>query len=109
MARVREAQPKYPADDKRYTPQEYLARETAAETKSEYYDGKIVAMAGASHAHNLIVGNTVTVLNTALEAKPCEVYPSDMRVQLQDKKAYVYPDVVVVCAKPEFAPGRDDT
>ncbi len=92
----------------RYTPTEYLKRERAAKTKSEYYDGEIVAMAGASREHNLIVKNLITMLENQLQAKPCEVYPSDMRVQIDKKRAYVYPDVTVVCGKPEFADGHAD-
>ncbi|HLV80451.1 MAG TPA: hypothetical protein VKT32_09220 [Chthonomonadaceae bacterium] len=33
----------------RLTPQAYLERERAAETKSEYHDGVIAAMMGASN------------------------------------------------------------
>lgn len=39
---------------KRFTWSEYLAQERAAETKSEFYDGEIFAMAGATHRHNVI-------------------------------------------------------
>lgn len=38
----------------RYTPAEYLAREAAAATKSEYRNGNVVAMAGASRRHKQI-------------------------------------------------------
>jgi Uma2 family endonuclease len=48
------------------TPNEYLRRERAAETKSEYYDGVIVAMAGASPEHNIIAANIIIQLNTSL-------------------------------------------
>ena len=41
----------------RFTPEEYLVRERAAPTKSEYYQGEIFATTGASRAHNLIVNN----------------------------------------------------
>jgi hypothetical protein len=44
---------------KRYTPEEYLVLERAAQGKSEYYAGEIFAMAGASRWHNLIVANVV--------------------------------------------------
>ena len=46
-----------------YTPEEYLALERQAETKSEYFAGEIYAMVGASPAHNLIVTNTVRELS----------------------------------------------
>lgn len=92
-----------------YTPDEYLAYEQAAESKSEYWHGEIYAMAGGSRSHNLIQGNTITVLNVALERKPCEVYPSDMRLLVKRNGLYTYPDVMVVCGKVDFAPGRTDT
>ncbi len=37
--------------------EEYLERERAAPTKSEYYLGEMFAMARANEAHVLIVGN----------------------------------------------------
>jgi Uma2 family endonuclease len=40
----------------RYTPEEYLARERNADLRSEYIDGRIIAIApGESRPHNLIV------------------------------------------------------
>jgi Uma2 family endonuclease len=36
-----------------YTPEEYLALERQAEYKSEYFNGEIFAMTGASHRYNL--------------------------------------------------------
>ncbi len=86
----------------RYTAAEYLALERAAETKSEYLGGEIFAMAGASRRHNLITGSVVTRLTTQLESRPCEVYPSDMRVRVPATDLYTYPDVVVVCEEPRF-------
>ena len=44
------------------TPEQYLALERQAKTKSEYFAGEIFAMAGASPEHNLISGNTFGVL-----------------------------------------------
>ncbi|NJL99239.1 MAG: Uma2 family endonuclease, partial [Synechococcaceae cyanobacterium SM2_3_2] len=38
-------------------PQDYLTQERQAECKSEYIDGDVVAMTGASRQHNLIAGN----------------------------------------------------
>lgn len=94
--------------DTYYTLQEYLAREASAEYKSEYYDGEIYAMAGGSRNHNLIEGNVVTILNQGVEHKPCEVYPSDMRVLVKRNAFMAYPDVMVACGKIEFMEGRTD-
>ncbi len=86
----------------RYTPAEYLALERVAETKSEYSGGEIFAMAGASRRHNLITGSVVARLTIQLASRPCEVYPSDMRVRVPATDLYTYPDVVVVCEEPRF-------
>lgn len=91
-----------PESTLRYTPAEYLALERAAETKSEYLDGEIFAMAGASRRHNLITGNLIARLTLQLEKRPCEVYPSDMRVKVSATGLYTYPDVTVVCGEPTF-------
>ena len=89
-----------------FTPEEYLALERKAHCKSEYLDGHIIAMAGASSEHNLIVGDIFYGLYPELRRRGCLVYTSDMRVRPSADDAYVYPDVVVVCGKPEF---EDDT
>ena len=82
------------------TPQAYLEQERQSETKHEFIDGEIFAMSGASFAHNLISANLIRELGNQLKQRPCRVLPSDMRVQLHD--GFVYPDVTVVCGKPEF-------
>jgi Uma2 family endonuclease len=82
------------------TPEEYLARERLAETKSEYYRGEVFAMSGASREHNVITSNLVAALVPILRVRKCEVYSSDMRVLVSDTGLYTYPDVVVVCGKP---------
>lgn len=92
-----------------YTPEEYLERERHAAYKSQYYRGEIYAMSGASREHNLIVTNLVTNLSNALRGRPCEVYPSDMRVKVQPSGLYTYPDVIIVCGKPEFEDRHGDT
>lgn len=93
---------------KRLTPEEYLARERQAEFKSEYFNGEAFAMAGASQKHNLIVGNLVRELGSQLKKSRCEVYPSDMRVRVKRTGLYTYPDVTVVCGKPEFDDEYED-
>jgi Uma2 family endonuclease len=69
---------------KTFTESEYLELERNADFKSEYYNGEIFAMAGATLIHNKIVSNLIFLFNQFLKDKPCEVYPSDLR--LQDRK-----------------------
>lgn len=64
------------------TPEEYLAAERGAEYKSEYVDGVVYAMAGASIPHNLIVSNLIRELGICLRKTPCRVFPSDLKVRL---------------------------
>jgi len=53
------------------SPEDYLALERSAEFKSEYFDGEIFAMTGASESHNLIVINTIRELSIQLKKRPC--------------------------------------
>ena len=88
------------------TPEEYIAAERKATLKSEYLSGEIVAMSGASLAHNLITVNTVSHLYNQLVESGCRVFTSDMRVGISAGVSYFYPDIVVVCDEPRF---EDDT
>jgi Uma2 family endonuclease len=85
------------------TPEQYLEIERKAPYKSEYYNGAMFAMSGASRAHNLIVASVVSGLYSQLRSTPCEVYPSDMRVRVGATGLYTYPDVVAVCGEPKLA------
>ncbi len=91
------------------TPAEYLNMERKAVTKNEYLNGQIVAMSGASNAHNIITMNTANQLYNQLVDRDCLVYASDMRVRGQDPVSYVYPDVTVVCGEPRFEDDVFDT
>jgi Uma2 family endonuclease len=92
-----------------YTPEEYLALERQAEYKSEYFNGEIFAMTGASRRHNLVAANILASLHGQLRKRPCEVYSSDMRVKVSPTGLYTYPDVVVVCGEPSFDDQQKDT
>ena len=92
-----------------FTPEEYIALERKAEYKSEYFDGHIMAMSGASRQHNLIVMNISAELHHQFKGRGCEVYTNDMRVRPSPRDTYVYPDVVVVCGEPEFEDDVFDT
>ena len=91
------------------TSEEYIAAERKAMLKSEYLSGEIVAMSGASDAHNLITMNTANQLYNQLTERGCRVYVSDMRVGIGAGVSYFYPDVTVVCDKSRFEDDVFDT
>ena len=91
------------------TPAEYIDVERKAVTKSEYLSGQIIAMSGASNAHNIITMNTAYQLYDQLLDRDCLVYASDMRVRVQDPVSYFYPDIAVVCGEPRFEDDVFDT
>ena len=97
----------------RYTREEYLALEEQAGEKHEYWSGgQIVAMAGASYAHNVIKDNLAQALRQRLRTRGCTVVTSDQRVAVQDESGihrYYYPDVVMVCGEPRFDDRRPES
>lgn len=97
------------AEPNRLSVQEYLRLERLAETKSEYLDGQMLAMTGASRRHNLIVANLMRDLGNQLKHRPCELFPSDMRVRIPSANVYAYPDVSAVCGEPLFEDSEADT
>lgn len=88
-----------------YTEDEYFQLEDAARHKSEWVNGEITAMAGASESHNLIAANAVRALGNLLVPKGCRVYGSDMKVHTGGG-ANFYPDASIVCGPREFYAGR---
>jgi Uma2 family endonuclease len=93
----------------RLTPEEYLRIERAAEWKSEYIDGEMFAMAGASLQHTLIALNLGAELRAGLRNTPCTAHTNDLRVTTDPLRHYTYPDVVVICKPAQFVDGRRDT
>lgn len=91
------------------TPAEYIDLERKAVTKNEYLSGRIVAMSGASNAHNIITMNTANQLYNQLVDRDCLVYASDMRVGVDSPASYFYPDIAVVCGDPRFEDDIFDT
>ncbi|WP_027147852.1 Uma2 family endonuclease [Methylobacter tundripaludum] len=92
-----------------YTAEEYLTLERSASSKSEFHDGQIYAMTGASREHNLVTINIAGELRNQLKKRPCEAYVNDMRVKAADARSYHYPDIVVVCGTPQFEDAHVDT
>jgi Uma2 family endonuclease len=95
-------------EKKKFTPAEYLALEEAAESKSEYWNGEIVAMSGARIDHQQIVSNLTVLLANDLKGR-CRVFPSEMKVWVKKRNKFFYPDLTIICDKPNFYKNRRDT
>lgn len=96
--------------EKKYTLAEYLTREVRSLHKHEFYNGKIVRMAGAKARHNQIAANVTGALKYALRPLPRKfiVYNSDQKVYIESENVGVYPDALVICEEPQFWQGRED-
>ena len=79
--------------------EEYLSSEEKALTRSEYVDGWVRAMSGATNRHNRVKGNCFVLLANFLKGERCQPYDSDTKVRSRKKglTRFYYPDVQVVC------------
>jgi Uma2 family endonuclease len=89
------------------TEEQYLAMDRAAELRSEFLDGQMIAMSGASLVHNRLQGNIYAEVRAALRDRNCEAFNSDLRIRVS-ARVYTYADVSVVCGKPVLADERQD-
>lgn len=85
------------------SPEEYLLGENdrADGQKYEYVNGEIYAMAGASRGHNQLSMAFAGLLFLHLRGSRCQVFQSDMKVEIKTlgETRYYYPDVQVTCAE----------
>jgi Uma2 family endonuclease len=89
------------------TEEEYLAIERAAEFKSEFLNGEMLAMSGVSLQHGRLQLNLLVELMTRLRGSECEAILSDVRVRVSPSM-YVYPDLSVICGPPILADENQD-
>ena len=101
---------------RKLTPEEYLELEEKAEFKSEYWDGVMIPMhgdspemIGASINHNQICANLIETLSPKLKKQGCRTLSNDLKVWIEKRRRFFYPDVVIICGKVEFYRDRRDT
>jgi Uma2 family endonuclease len=90
-----------------FSEEQYLDFERHAASRSEFYRGHVLAMAGGSPAHARLCANIIGVLYAALRGKPCQASSSDQRLATPDR-LFTYPDVGVYCGSIELLPGTTD-
>jgi Uma2 family endonuclease len=91
------------------TAAEYLAIENKAEFKSEFYNGEMFAMAGASRDHNSINENLSSEIGAKLKGTGCRSYSRDQRVLVDSTGLYCYPDFIIVCGTREYSDTDQNT
>ncbi|HSK72767.1 MAG TPA: Uma2 family endonuclease [Pyrinomonadaceae bacterium] len=91
-----------------YTPEDYLAFEREAETRHEFFDGEIYAMAGESLSHSRVCANLMREVGNRLKGKPCEALSPNMKVRTSSASLFAYPDLTVVCGEPQFHDTKKD-
>jgi len=87
-----------------YTVANYYRIEADTTERHEYRDGEILAMSDVSPNHSLIIANLIREAGNRLKGKPCRVYDSNLRVRIPSVGRLTYPDVTIVCGRPEFDP-----
>jgi Uma2 family endonuclease len=93
----------------KHTFEDYLALEEVSNTKHEYYEGEIYAMAGGTPDHAALSAAAITLLGQQLAGSPCRVFTSDLRIRVEKTGLATYPDVSVVCGEIVLDPASSTT
>ena len=80
--------------EKRYTVEEYLEQEKTAETKHEYYHGKLIPMAGEKKKANRIARNILRQIELPLLNQGFDVFFHDVKAAVKPGLVYRYPDLM---------------
>jgi hypothetical protein len=89
--------------------EEFLDFERKALEKSELINGEIYAMTGTTRKHNRIAGNLFSYLHGLFKNKSCNIYFSDLRVQVEKTNLITYPDLVITCGEEILRDSYKDT
>lgn len=81
------------------TVKEYVELETTTNTKHEYHNGEVFALAGGSFNHSVLCSRIFGELRDGLlsKNKDCEAFTSEMKLKFEAYDSYAYPDAMVVC------------
>ena len=91
---------------RRMSVEEYLRTEPDSLVKREYVGGLVYVVdngegmrgqAGSSRAHARIIFRILRQLEPAAEAKGCRAFASEIKLKIEGRNSYYYPDVMVAC------------
>lgn len=81
---------------------EYLAWERQQSYRHELIDNRIYPMPGGSCEHENIISALIGFFLSALSPQDGDAYAGGMKVLVDPRSTYTYPDVTVVCGMPRF-------
>jgi len=86
---------------KKLTVEEYVALERSTNTKYEYHDGEVFALAGGSFNHSILCSRIHSLFDRQLQKdkRNCEALTSEMKLRIEKHEKYFYPDAMVVCGE----------
>ena len=96
----------HPATTLTISVEDYLRMEEASDVRHEYHRGELFSMAGGTKNHGTL-GNAINgELYAICKHKPCRPYSGDVRIRIEAKGCFLYPEASVVCGPVETA--KDD-
>ena len=91
--------------DPRYiSPEDYLAGEQQSPVRYEYRNGEVYAISGGSDAHETIAPNLASLLKRQSQGSGGRTYIAGMKVRIESKNCFYYPDVMVTCDERDRTP-----
>lgn len=91
-----------------FTVENYLEFERNQPERHEFLDGSVYAMAGESISHSTICFNLYRITGNELRGKRCRGFSPNMKITVNDRGLFAYPDLAIVCGEPEFYDNRKD-
>lgn len=89
--------------------EEYLAWEQTQPRKSEYREGEVLMMAGASSRHISLTPRLAGICEVELdEGGGCDYLDTDCRLRVHASNSYYYPDGMIACPPNFVATGTID-
>src|SRR2546423_10629590 len=90
------------------SPEQYLEIERFSETRHEFLDGVVYAMAGESPDHSTICFNLASIIGSQIRDKPCRGFSPNMKVRAGIGGLFAYPDLVIRCGAAQFHARQSD-
>lgn len=87
---------------------EYLEFERQSQERHEFADGKVLFKEPGGWNHGVIAVNTASTLHQCLEDLDCVLVSMMMRLRIDPTNSYRYPDIMVICGKPQLLDEHQD-